>query len=353
MDYEKKYKEALERAREWYNNPNSSSIGKTYLYAVFPELKESEDEKNIKDLIDELKCSLRAANCQNDACGGGHEKRIALLEWAIDWLEKQGEKSQGKTALETWKDMRLEVYQQASGNRHEPNYSDDTTKMFSLNDIDEIMEKISEQKPVDKVKPKFKVGDWVVDENGIVKQILSYKDGIYKHTDGYSAEIFEDEWRMWTIEDAKDGDVLCYKDEISLYKHDIKYCTEQGTAFGGFVYYCCYDGKRFITNSMYSLTEKYKDNIHPATKEQSELLFAKMHEAGYEWDAEKKELKKIEHKITESEDERMRNIAIYACKYMVDNFENSTKQYEDAIAWLEKQGEQMKLLTGLNLYKLF
>lgn len=50
-----------------------------------------------------------------------------------------------KDIVETWKEMRLEVYQRASGNRHEPNCSDDTTKMFSLNDIDEIIEKISEK----------------------------------------------------------------------------------------------------------------------------------------------------------------------------------------------------------------
>ena len=33
------------------------------------------------------------------------------------------------------------------------------------------------------------------------------------------------------------------------------------------------------------------EGIHPATKEQRDLLFQKMHEFGYEWDAEKKELK--------------------------------------------------------------
>lgn len=55
------------------------------------------------------------------------------------------------TAKEAWKEMRLEVYAQASGNRHEPNCSDDSTKMFSLCDIDEIIEKIGDsivgQKP--------------------------------------------------------------------------------------------------------------------------------------------------------------------------------------------------------------
>ena len=103
-----------------------SDVEQTLNY-LFPELGESEDERIRGAIID-------------------HLKDYNLTEWAA-WLEKQGEKPQGKSALEVWKDMRLEVYQQASGNRHEPNYSDDSTKMFSLNDIDEIIEKISEQKP--------------------------------------------------------------------------------------------------------------------------------------------------------------------------------------------------------------
>lgn len=36
--------------------------------------------------------------------------------------------------------------------------------------------------------------------------------------------------------------------------------------------------------------------VTPATKEQRDLLFRKMKEAGYEWDAEKKEVKEIELK---------------------------------------------------------
>lgn len=37
----------------------------------------------------------------------------------------------------------------------------------------------------------------------------------------------------------------------------------------------------------------YVSHVHPATKEQRDLLFAKMREAGYEWDVDKKELRKI------------------------------------------------------------
>ena len=47
-------------------------------------------------------------------------------------------------------------------------------------------------------------------------------------------------------------------------------------------------------NTGIGFIEENKNIIHPATKEQRELLFAKMKEAGYEWNAEKKEVKKIE-----------------------------------------------------------
>lgn len=57
-------------------------------------------------------------------------------------ISPRAEQKPAHTAKEMWKEMRLEVYAQASGNRHEPNYSDDSTKMFSLCDIDEIFEKI-------------------------------------------------------------------------------------------------------------------------------------------------------------------------------------------------------------------
>lgn len=81
--------EKLKEAKRLYKTANADQ--KYVLERLFPELAERGDEENIKKLIDELKCSLRGAKCQNEACNGGQEKRIALLEWAIAWLEKQGE----------------------------------------------------------------------------------------------------------------------------------------------------------------------------------------------------------------------------------------------------------------------
>lgn len=118
----------------------------------------------------------------------------------------QKEQKPVQTAKEAWKEMRLEVYAQASGNRHEPNYSDDSTKMFSLCDIDEIFEKIGnravEKKPAelseDTAPVRFEeedgekypivdyklIGqkpDWSEEDEVMLKEIISFfKDGSVK-----------------------------------------------------------------------------------------------------------------------------------------------------------------------------
>ena len=151
-------------------------------------------------------------------------------------------------------------------------------------------------KALKEIAPKFKVGDWVVDKNGLVKQILSYKDGVYKHTDGYSAKIFEDEWRMWTIQDAKDGDVL-FLDFMSGKTFIYNGLTPDTAILFSFI--ISNDGEDVLPydigkpNVGIGYIEENKDIIHPATKEQRDLLFQKMHEEGYEWDSEKKEVKRV------------------------------------------------------------
>ena len=50
MNYEQKYKDAVERAKTLYDNA-SGMILKKWVEQVFPELKESEDERIRKRLI--------------------------------------------------------------------------------------------------------------------------------------------------------------------------------------------------------------------------------------------------------------------------------------------------------------
>jgi hypothetical protein len=153
MNYEQKYKEDLKAAKGWLaiakkdNNTTATQI----LENLFPELKENEDEKNIKDLIDELKRSLRAANCQNDSCGGGHEKRIALLEWAIAWFEKQKEpntKDFGEFINELSKQF--------------PEVSFAKLSRIAVM-VKNLFEKQGEQKTeIEYIYPKFRIGDVIV-----------------------------------------------------------------------------------------------------------------------------------------------------------------------------------------------
>ena len=91
----KAYDEALERAKTLYENANGMIL-KKWVEQVFPELKESEDEKVSKELIDAVQ-----GLWDNDALP------IPLSvkrkdEW-LAWLEKQGEPSdeEMKTLLRT------------------------------------------------------------------------------------------------------------------------------------------------------------------------------------------------------------------------------------------------------------
>jgi len=94
------YDEALERARAINSGKDIDvEAGTTTCEYIFPELKESEDEKIRKELIEHIK-----ANQETD---------YVLFqkfspEDVIAWLEKQGEKPQGKSALEAWKEKKVD-----------------------------------------------------------------------------------------------------------------------------------------------------------------------------------------------------------------------------------------------------
>ena len=141
-----------------------------------------------------------------------------------------------------------------------------------------------------KNKPKFKVGDWVFHNIAefvyMIKTIgrdgygVISRDG-QKSVVNYSAEI---NYHLWTIEDAKDGDVLNANGAPFIYKkHDKDYVYSYcGVNLAG----------EFIEengNAAWNINSK----VYPATKEQRVLLFKKMCENGYYWNAEKKELKQM------------------------------------------------------------
>lgn len=152
--------------------------------------------------------------------------------------------------------------------------------------------------PFNKVEPKFHEGDWIVqNDNGTVSQIFEVINGIdeygeyhaYNHTNGYFHACFENNYHLWTIQDAKDGDILYAKGSyFKEYVFKFSSFTEDNvisTHFGYDIFHGAFDTKL----SRFGREEDFV-SITPATKNQRELLLQKMKEAGYEWNIEKKEL---------------------------------------------------------------
>jgi len=164
------------------------------------------------------------------------------------------------------------------------------------------------------VKPKFKVADWIVRNNGssdVPIQVYGLKKDRYLVTNmlGSKGEVMltcQDKWRLWTIQDAKDGDVLAFDwtqdDGTSHWEKIVIFKKYHAKGVKGLFNSPCVEGYgNTFKNGKLALQEEvpyysktWTMTLQPATKEQRDLLFAKMREAGYEWDAGKKELRKIQ-----------------------------------------------------------
>lgn len=235
MNYEQKHKEALERAKRLHSEPTGGTE-RIVCEQIFPELKESDGEW----IKDDIKDVIQAAIIPEES------KREML-----DWLEKQGEQ------------------------------------------------------PTDKIDTKFKVGDWIVNKGqSYLIADIDYEQRRYLfEIGGYTHEQLnweyienaDNKYHLWTIDDAKDGDVLtCYSDikgqpieQTGIIK---QYVGRHGGCSNSFKAHFGVDWNNNVVIEGYMGSS----NIYPATKEQRDLLFQKMKDAGYEWDDEKKELAKIE-----------------------------------------------------------
>lgn len=179
------------------------------------------------------------------------------------------------------------------------------------------LEKQGEQKPADKVEPKFHEGDWVCENepNNYARfiQILEIVNvqgkeryrisrDLHNDEDIVECRFIENNYHLFNIQDAKEGDVLEFGDHGRLVVGIVSYVNK---TTGKVDVNCLLENNNFKVGNYYNL-----DTIkpHPATKEQSDLLFQKMHEAGYEWDANKKELKKIEQPKQEWSEEDEKNV---------------------------------------------
>lgn len=335
MDYEKKYKETLEKAKVFLKRWECVEEANSFLVleevkGLFPELAEREDERIRNAIIRHIK-DLRFYDIYYDV----------TPDEMIAWLEKQGNTNEtinmdkfaqsvlrgAAITLITWID-----YNAAEGNMCLSNMeckdiedslvSGDWNKIYAYikkklekqggkpkgkSALDAAKEeKVNNQncvKSTDNVEPKFKVGDWIVcNVTDSVHQIKDSIENLSNHKYGYDLTkggyIGSDEvnnYHLWTIKDAKPGDVLVCKGNIKG-SNGITY--ERICLFNNLnsAFFTLTKTSNCVEEYAIDVNIDYPDNTVPATKEQKEILFMAMKEAGYEWDSKNKELKKTEKK---------------------------------------------------------
>lgn len=305
---------------------------------IFSELKESEDEKIKKAIYNALKYLETELSWD-------FLDDVDILD-AYEWLEKQGEQKYTKkdiddAYLQGISDTKNEIEKQ-----YEANYQirkDIATFIFNykgvLKDRAEWMDylgiKVSfgKEKSTDKNEPKFHEGNWVVTNKGDIIQIETVNPDYYIVNKGikFCKSYVDTHWHLWTIEDAKDGDVLFMDNGaancVFIYKSFNNGIINKYASYNNFGF----EGEHYLV-----LNNGY---IIPATKEQCDALFTKMKEAGYEWDADNKELKKIEQKPTWSEEDDIIASKINRVLNAQEYYDGATgikmNPYEDALDWLE------------------
>lgn len=341
MDYEKAYKEALERARELSIDGYLDAIA---IDELFPELAQSEDEKIKEYLVSFIKMES-GVNLSPDDAG----KILA-------WLEKKGEqKSKDRYTFNSIPRL-LEMINPTGKAKAYcrklieslllEGYITDAKIVEGVlrgwNGEDIPMAVMDEQEPFDyehaniqqkdfapKIEPRFKVGNWYQCTKDFFGKGVTFdkntayycaEEGCLQNEYGCHIAIVKDlydNFKLWTIRDAKDGDVLFVENfdniggciflfkGLDSWKFDAEgdraiatgYCcisiTESGNTDFGIQGPDCVEIKR----------------VHPATKEQRDTLFAKMEESGYKWNAERKELEKIEQKPAERKQENVEELS--------------------------------------------
>ena len=276
-NYEKRYKDALEAIKKLQEaNPSDEGI-QNWVNDNFPELAMSEDEKIRKELIEHIKANQGA-------------DYVLFQKFSPDdviaWLEKQ------KSVEEIIERCKKSWYNEGKIAGMAEGLSDDEKYQQGWHDaIEKQEEKVDN---ANNIVPKFHEGDWIVQGDNILKiRCVGGTHYCFETVGGYVDDMLvseiDSQFHLWTIADAKDGDVLAVNNEVFIYAHRKQmYCIAVAHCFvdsaGGF-----YLGGEFL----------YEENgtIFPATKEQRDTLMKAMTDAGYAFDFEKKELKKIEPKL--------------------------------------------------------
>ena len=362
--------QVLQKAKHWDGHDEFD------VERLFSLVSNANKDEVIRCLINGMKFYYE----DNKEATWGTEKFPMKVKDILSWLEKQGNNPQKTSIWKHWKDGI------AGNGEGEPIYLIKYGYTYSLSsclcfecDYIELSEldKLLSEKQGDKeepqlyktedgevitysesegykvVKPKFKVGDWIT--NGQYTRLIVGINSdwpYYMFKDGTSKRIkdIDKKYHLWTIQDAKDGDVLVTTfDEDNMIVMYHSRCTIDTINV-----HCCLDNK--FTRANLGVFDV--EDVKPATKEQRDLLFEEMHEAGYEWDAEKKELKKISQRMISAEakealydkpawseeDERMLHTIIADFKgFIRDNTSTLESHFNECIDWLKSLKQRINV----------
>ena len=241
------------------------------------------DERNVKDIgVNGYKSFFRPSTNQE----------------IKDWLEKQAPSQTNERAwlylvsdVLTWKDGIGQYLDdprvQELAKRLCSNYAQ---KLYNPSNSSNTGK--NEQKSADKIEQKFHKGDWItidkpcqiinIHDNG--NYIVQYCDDEKTHE--LSKNFCESYFHFWTIQDVKDGDVFVNGSNIFIF-HFIN-----NRRLMGYCHVNMDDGNLYNDIGRNECFCTIDAPVTPATKEQRDALMKAISDAEYEWDIEKKELKK-------------------------------------------------------------
>ena len=336
MDYEKAYKEVLNSAKKVLLDCTSDE--RNVVEYIFPELRESADEEIRKALIEYYSF---------DEDGHSHALDNITPEQIVNWLEKQDHDGKMWIYEDVYLKEKKQVYQdgidevlenpqkygvEKQGEQKPIGHKDEDIRKeimaliewsksyaasgITNNEAEKMLawlEKIGEQKSTDNVEPKFKIGEWI-SIGGHTILISDIRNDLYEaiFTNGehrvFDTNVLDKEGHLWSISDAMPGDIIYATSKFNTF--DFIYIFSEIKNENSWAY-CSVDsdcddldsGSRYwwFDNCKGSIElERY--DFYPATKEQRDILFAKMKEEGYGWDNDNKELQELEQSPTDKVD---------------------------------------------------
>ena len=292
----KRYDEAIKRGLDCLTQTQATEMvtRQDILDEIFPELKYIEDEKIRKDLKELVELCVRW-----DFITMGEATTM------LNWIENKGDYSIIVRAIK----KRKEILSREKNNSI--NYKDKLSlggKIAMLEELlvffnemqdDQKEHQVSETKYDDIItdsennedkefEPKFHEGQWIVKENvGVYKVIEVYESwyDVVDDKDQFYSISFDDEYmcHLWTIKDAKDGDVLTANGCVVIFEK----IDGLNIKFHCYFHYIGFEPSTYI-DSLQNQTA-----FRPSTKIERERLFKIMKEDGYEWSSDQRKLIKI------------------------------------------------------------